>query len=54
MIKKKKQGLSTEAERRSLAAATEELNAATQKHLSEMFRYAENRLQESMKEELAE
>lgn len=50
-VNKKRQGLSTEGERRALAAATEELNCATQKHLSEMFRYAENRLQDTMREE---
>ena len=50
-VRKKREGISTEGERRALAAASEELNLATQKHLSEMFKHAENRLQETMRAE---
>jgi hypothetical protein len=50
-VEKKKAGLSTEAERRKLANTTAALNYETQKHLANMFHYAEERLCQMAKEE---
>ena len=50
-VEKKKAGLSTETERRKLSNATAALNYETQKHLADMFKYAEERLCTMAKEE---
>jgi hypothetical protein len=43
-IRHRKEGLATEAERRELANLSAELNYNTQKHLADMFKYAEQKL----------
>ncbi|CUG93485.1 Hypothetical protein, putative [Bodo saltans] len=43
-VRKKKQGLSTEAERRELARLMTDLNHQTQQHLANMFKYADAQL----------
>lgn len=45
-VRKKREGVSTEAERRQLANMTAELNLETQKHLANMFKYAEAKLRQ--------
>ncbi|KEG07775.1 trichohyalin [Trypanosoma grayi] len=45
-VRKKREGVSTEAERRQLANITSDLNVETQKHLANMFKYAEARLRQ--------
>ncbi|KAG8342760.1 hypothetical protein TRVL_06412 [Trypanosoma vivax] len=50
-VRKKREGVSTEAERRQLANMTAELNLETQKHLANMFKYAEMRLRQVELEE---
>ncbi|KAH9578608.1 hypothetical protein LSM04_000528 [Trypanosoma melophagium] len=45
-VRKKREGISTEAERRQLANMTADLNVETQKHLSNTFKYAEMRLRQ--------
>ncbi|SCU70203.1 kinteoplast poly(A) polymerase complex 1 subunit [Trypanosoma equiperdum] len=50
-VHKKREGVSTEAERRMLANLTAELNLETQKHLANMFKYAEMRLRQVKLEE---
>jgi hypothetical protein len=43
-VRKKKQGMSTEAERRELARLMTDLNHQTQQHLANMFKYADAQL----------
>lgn len=50
-VKKKRQGMSTEAERRQLAALSADLNHHTQQHLAHMFKRADEKIQEIVKEE---
>ena len=50
-VKKKREGVSTEAERRKLANLSADLNKETQQHLGNMFKYAEYRLKQLIKEE---
>ncbi|EAN93818.1 hypothetical protein, conserved [Trypanosoma cruzi] len=50
-VHKKREGVSTEAERRQLANMTAELNLETQKHLANTFKYAETRLRQISLEE---
>ncbi|RNF25875.1 trichohyalin [Trypanosoma conorhini] len=50
-VRKKREGVSTEAERRQLANMTAELNLETQKHLANTFKYAETRLRQVSLEE---
>ncbi|ORC87343.1 trichohyalin [Trypanosoma theileri] len=45
-VRKKREGVSTEAERRQLANMTADLNVETQKHLANTFKYAEMRLRQ--------
>lgn len=50
-VKKKREGLSTESERRALSKMSEELNYNTQVHLAHMFKHAEKRIRdEALKE----
>lgn len=49
--RKKREGVATEAERRQLANLTAELNVETQKHLANMFKYAETRIRQISIEE---
>ncbi|EPY24960.1 hypothetical protein STCU_06918, partial [Strigomonas culicis] len=50
-MRKRREGTSTEAERRQLAHLTADLNVETQKHLANMFKYAEERLRRTAMEE---
>ncbi|CCD14368.1 unnamed protein product [Trypanosoma congolense IL3000] len=50
-VRKKREGINTEAERRKLANITADLNLETQKHLANMFKYAEMRLRQVKIEE---
>ncbi|CCW60379.1 unnamed protein product [Phytomonas sp. EM1] len=50
-VRKKREGVSTETERRRLANLTADLNVETQKHLSHLFKYAQERLRKMAIEE---
>jgi len=52
--RKKREGVSTEAERREIAALSETLNRETQQHLANLFKHADHRLQEMIRSEKEE
>ena len=50
-VRKKKEGVSTEGERRKLANLSAELNYQTQLHLATMFKFAERKIQDTILDE---
>lgn len=50
-VRKKREGLSTEAERRKLSQASQALNYETQSHLANMFKHAEAQVQQVIRDE---